>query len=971
MLRALLAILALWILSPLSAAPVFQTLAEFERLGTTPAGSLVLHADGNYYGTTITGGRDGFGTVYKMTPAGVVTTLVSFTGGSGAAKGAYPSGVLCVGSDGALFGTTNNGGAEDYGTAFKVTTAGVFTSLLEFTGIGGSAPGSVPNPLFLHTDGYFYGSTQAGGSASDFGTIFKMDSAGALTTLASFSGMTGIPRGSTPLGRLIVDGATIYGTAQWGGAYDCGTVFSLPTSGATWATLATFSGITAISSGKLGCGPVAGLTLVGATLYGTTALGGPDDFGTLFKVSKTGTGFVSLRSFAATDGSAPAAQLLAPGDGFLYGSTSGGGAGDSGIVFRFNIASAAFSTLYTFTASIGAGPHSGLIIGQNSDLFGTTEAGGPASNGTAFRLSLAGSHELLAAFTTPNGWEPVGAPLATTGGITVPLRQGGANGDGTALLIAPDTTFIAENTFSGTTGAPAGGLIESSGQRLGLSEKGILFSLTPTLPPQPIAALTSATGPGAGELYDGGDGFFYGTSPAAGVSGLGTVFRIATFGPPSVVATFTGQNGSNPSGPLARGADGNYYGTTESGGASGSGTVFKVEQSGAITTVLSFSPTGPRIPKSGLIAAPGGDFFGTTSAGGTGGRGTVFRITPLGALTVLAQFTGTSGATPGDAPGQLLAAYDGTIYGATAEGGAGNCGTLFRITTGGTFAPLFAFTGTSGTSRGKNPISPLRFGPGSALHGIAPQGGTGGGGTVFRIIGTGPHTKTRPAVRLNTASLQLQSSTQTGGENTTVVFDYGPTPALGSTTAPASTTNSGGADEASTASIAPPAPLQTVYFRARATNASGTSQGSQLSYTAPTAIAQWKIDNLGDANAPDLADSDADGLANLLEYALLTHPAQSNSGPLPSRASFPEGTRLTLSLSRDPLRNDITIEIQASPAPSGPWTTIATSANGGAFSGPGYLSGEIAGTAVRTVQIKDSAATPAESSRFMRVRVVH
>ena len=78
-----------------------------------------------------------------------------------------------------------------------------------------------------------------------------------------------------------------------------------------------------------------------------------------------------------------------------------------------------------------------------------------------------------------------------------------------------------------------------------------------------------------------------------------------------------------------------------------------------------------------------------------------------------------------------------------------------------------------------------------------------------------------------------------------------------------------------------------------------------------------------------------------------------------------------MTIARDPAHSDETIEILAAPSVSGPWTTVASSANGAPFTGPGYVGGEVAGTSIRTVTIKDSAAANGEQQRFMRVRVLH
>ena len=146
--------------------------------------------DGNFYGTTEWGGADNFGTVFKLTPGGVLTTLVEFTGTTGSNKGSYPRAGLVQGFDGNFYGTTYYGGASNFGTVFKLTPGGVLTTLVEFTGTAGGNIGINPNAgLVQGGDGNFYGTTYYGG-ASGIGTVFKLTPGGVLTTLVEFTGNT-------------------------------------------------------------------------------------------------------------------------------------------------------------------------------------------------------------------------------------------------------------------------------------------------------------------------------------------------------------------------------------------------------------------------------------------------------------------------------------------------------------------------------------------------------------------------------------------------------------------------------------------------------------------------------------------------------------------------------------------------------------------------------------------------------------
>jgi len=195
--------------------------------GTIPVANLIQAADGNFYGTTGLGGAHAGGTVFKITSGGAVTIIHSFGGFN---DGAYPQAGLIQSTDGNLYGTTVGGssttGTLNDGIVFKMSTAGAETILHSFGSVTNDGIGPVAS-LVRGTDGNFYGTTSAGGSASK-GTTFKITSAGSVTILHSFGDGSVTNDGSDPEACLIqaTDG-NFYGTTAGGGASNLGTVFKL------------------------------------------------------------------------------------------------------------------------------------------------------------------------------------------------------------------------------------------------------------------------------------------------------------------------------------------------------------------------------------------------------------------------------------------------------------------------------------------------------------------------------------------------------------------------------------------------------------------------------------------------------------------------------------------------------------------------------------------------------------------------
>ena len=195
-------------------AGVLTTLLEFTgtegpNLGSSPEAALVQGSDGNFYGTTPYGGADVQGTIFRMTAEGVLTTLFEFGRND---NGSFPHAALVQGNDGDFYGTTHIGGIG-YGTVFKITPDGELTTLAQFTEVEGPSSAA----LVLGSDGNFYGTTAEGG-ATNQGTIFRMTAEGVLTTLVEFSGTGAADVGAFPDGALVLSsGGDFYGTTSEGG----------------------------------------------------------------------------------------------------------------------------------------------------------------------------------------------------------------------------------------------------------------------------------------------------------------------------------------------------------------------------------------------------------------------------------------------------------------------------------------------------------------------------------------------------------------------------------------------------------------------------------------------------------------------------------------------------------------------------------------------------------------------------------
>ena len=356
--------------------------------GAAPEGNLVLGPDGSFYGTTQGGGTtNGYGTIFKMTTGGALTTLVIFKG----TNGVNPLAGLTMAPDGNFYGTTEYGGTNfantninaglGGGTVFRLTTNGLLTTLATFAVTNGQNPHA---GLTWGPGGLFYGTTASGGPFGD-GTIFSVTTSGTLTMLTNFNNANG---NDPTAGLTLGPDGNLYGVTQSGGSHSAGTVFKVTPNGTGLTNLYNFGATT--TNGAL---PQTTMTLgPDGNLYGITTLTSLTPFnndGTIFKITTNGT-LTTLINWDFYNGGNPVGSLTLGPDGAFYSTTYLGDNGNNsnmGIVYSLTT-NGVFTVLAQFDGSNGAYPVSGLTLGPDNNLYGATTGGGAHGNGTIYRLGL-------------------------------------------------------------------------------------------------------------------------------------------------------------------------------------------------------------------------------------------------------------------------------------------------------------------------------------------------------------------------------------------------------------------------------------------------------------------------------------------------------------------------------------------------------------------------------------------------------
>ncbi|MFZ4594395.1 MAG: choice-of-anchor tandem repeat GloVer-containing protein, partial [Verrucomicrobiaceae bacterium] len=746
---------------------VFETMSTFANSAAGPKGPIVRDAYGSLWGTTAMGGLANQGTIWKLNATGHFRTVADL--GTAASFNAKKGGGLVRGFDGNFY-ITATGDATGFGSVLRVSPDGALSSVQTSTGSQTAAA------TVLGSDGFLYGGNKT-----------------ALIKLAPTSGIVWsakLPANTVLRYPLLewLDG-NFYGTSVLGGTSNLGVVFKVSRTGQYTVVKNLTAALGSRPSGSL-------ITGHDGAMYGVTSTGGANGTGTVFRVTSSGNHRI-VASFPAGAGSP--GNIVLGSDGCYYGTRF---SGTFGAIYKMT-ASGVLSTLVTFTGATGIAPGAvtgdtveSLLYGQDGILYGATGLGGTANGGVLYSLTTTGTYNVLRHMAAVTN-DPQGALADDSVGNHFGTNATGGTGQGSIFAVAPDGVVTDIHTFSGNDGSsPQSGLAFAS------------------------------------------NGNYYGTTSTGGTAGLGTLFRMTPDGVVTTLFSFTGTTGlyrgSTPLGPLTASTNGSLYGTTSKGGSSNLGTVFSLTNLNGVptyTVLANFTGKNGSTPVGGVAIDSDGKLFGTTRSGGAASRGCIYNIlgpdTGTPALSVVASFTGTTGLAPGNnSQATLIRGVDGKFYGTARQGGASDAGTLFRISSAGVFELLISFTNTSGLAIGKQPEGIVQ-GPDGRIYGTTALGGAAGFGVLFAldpatkaytvrkqfeggslgIQGRGlplmgrdgnlygftastvwrmtfakqPTARTRLATAVTSTSATLNGTVNANGLNTTVQFEFGPTTAYGTT----------------------------------------------------------------------------------------------------------------------------------------------------------------------------------------------
>ena len=413
---------------------------DLNTTGIIAPGIMSQGQDGQLYTTNESNGTANAGTVFKMSLTGTPTTLYNFCSLSACADGSFPYGGVTLGFDGNLHGTTHTGGASAAGTVFKITSAGKLTTQWSFDNLTDE---SVPYyPLLQGQDGNFYG-VSYGEYNGQYGAFFKVSAAGTFTNLADFN----YTNGALPALPTQGTDGNFYGVAELGGSNALGTIYKATATGAI-TVLHNFTGYPA--DGSLPVGQL--VQAYDGNFYGVTYEGGLYNQGTVFKITPKGV-YTLLHSFhyasPSFDGALPLAGLTLGNDGNLYGVTPVGGLNsDTGTIFEITTAGVetVIHNFCTVTGCVdGFYPQTPLVQHTNGTFYGST-SGNSLGGGVFYSFNTG-----LPAFANLLNWKnKVGKSIGFLGQGLTGTTKVSFNGVSATFKVVSDT-YLTATVPSGTT----------------------------------------------------------------------------------------------------------------------------------------------------------------------------------------------------------------------------------------------------------------------------------------------------------------------------------------------------------------------------------------------------------------------------------------------------------------------------------------------------------------------------------------
>jgi uncharacterized repeat protein (TIGR03803 family) len=549
----------------------------------------------------------------------------------------------------------------------------------------------------------------------------------------------GINDGSSPVSGLVKFNGIYYGTTPDGGGNPqgvtaFGTIFSLNPATGQETILHNFT------AGTDGAEPLAGMIAYNGLLYGTTSAGGPHDAGTVFSFDpSTGTEQVVYSFAGLPSDQQPVAPLLAY-NGLFYGTTLVGGQAESGTIFSLDPATGTETTLYQFginSIEDGLGPDAALAV-SNGLLYGVTEVGGSHGAGTIFSFDTTTNAETIAYNFSDgeDGGVPL-APLLPQGNLLWGTASGGGiSNNGTVFDFNPSTGALKtvykfrgheDGAFPEAGLTASGNLLYGASTGFNAKSNGTIFSIDPSSGKEKTLYYFGATfdgnAPSANLLADGDA--LIGTATFGGFANLGTIFSYTpASGSETSLWNFTGVQDSY-GGPLLQSGK-TLYGTATGGGQYGYGSVYALNRkSGAGTTLYSFKGGPDGFYPAGTLVDISGTLYGATAKGGANNVGTLYALNAGGTKTILYTFTGGN---DGGYPEGGLTLVGQTLYGTTYGGGTTGSGTIFSYTPGAA-SPTTLYNFTGGTD-GELPWAPLCY-ANNTLYGTTLNGGIKHNGAVF------------------------------------------------------------------------------------------------------------------------------------------------------------------------------------------------------------------------------------------------